>query len=226
MIEIAFPCPQTGRARLESAQGWPVTATWGVAWRPARGDWSVTHLPTGRSAYSTRNTVRAVECARELGAIFDVWVGKPGSEPSFGPHAASLLAVVEKYQKGDERPPFEIRTGRLSERRVVYVATPWRTAPGHDRAARVAYVRRAVKDSLDRGESPVAPHLMLHGVLDDDRPSERQIGIDAGLAVLGAVERLVVYEDHGITDGMEAEIEAAREMGMPIEYRRLSGGSA
>lgn len=226
MIEIAMPCPQTGRARLESAQGWPVTATWGVAWRPPFGDWSVTHLPTGRTPYWTRDTSRAVKCARELGEVFDVWVGKPGAMPSFGSHAAGLSEVVERYKREDQAAATTRRPLCRSSRRTVYIATPWRTAPGHDRQSRLDYVRRAVKDSLDRGESPVAPHLMLHGVLDDDRPSERQIGIDAGLAVLGAVERLVVYEDHGITEGMEAEIEAAREMGMPIEYRRLSGGGA
>lgn len=223
MIGIAMPCPETGRERIVETQGWPVTATWGVAWRPGQSDWSVTHLPTGRSVYATRDTARAIVCARDLGALFDVWVGKPGVLPTFGPHAVQLGNIVARYAKEDDAPPTGPKPGRKSDRRVVYIATPWRTAPGHGRAARLDYVRRAVQDSLARGESPVAPHMLFHGLLDDDKADERAAGMDAGMAALWACERLAVYEDHDVTEGMEREIEAAREMGMPIDYRRIDG---
>ena len=48
----------------------------------------------------------------------------------------------------------------------------------------VAYARACLRDSLLRGEAPIASHLLYTqpGVLDDQIPEERQMGIDAGLA--------------------------------------------
>jgi hypothetical protein len=38
------------------------------------------------------------------------------------------------------------------------------------------YARHALKDSLMRGEAPIASHLLYPQVLDDLIPSERQLG--------------------------------------------------
>jgi hypothetical protein len=48
----------------------------------------------------------------------------------------------------------------------------------------VRYARACVRDSLLRGEAPIASHLLYTqpGVLNDDIEAERQHGIDAGLA--------------------------------------------
>ena len=44
-----------------------------------------------------------------------------------------------------------------------------------DIKANIAYARRAVRDSLERGEFPIASHLLYTqpGILNDDIPSER-----------------------------------------------------
>jgi hypothetical protein len=46
------------------------------------------------------------------------------------------------------------------------------------------YARACVRDSLSRGEAPLASHLLYTqpGILRDDVPDERQRGMDAGLA--------------------------------------------
>ena len=46
------------------------------------------------------------------------------------------------------------------------------------------YARAAMKDCLHRGEAPYASHLLYtqEGVLDDDVPGERKLGISAGLS--------------------------------------------
>lgn len=53
-----------------------------------------------------------------------------------------------------------------------------------DVGANLAYARAALRDSLMRGETPVASHLLYTqtGVLDDSDPAERELGISAGLA--------------------------------------------
>jgi hypothetical protein len=49
-----------------------------------------------------------------------------------------------------------------------------------DVAANTAYARACVRDSLSRGEAPLASHLLYTqpGILRYDVPDERQRGID------------------------------------------------
>ena len=92
-----------------------------------------------------------------------------------------------------------------------------------DIEANVRYARACVRDSLTRGEAPIASHLLYTqpGVLRDEVPTERQWGIDAGLAWRAVAEAAVVYIDHGISQGMRYGIEAAEKAGLPVEYRSL-----
>lgn len=89
--------------------------------------------------------------------------------------------------------------------------------------ANVAYARACVRDSLSRGEAPIASHLLYTqpGVLRDEVPEERQWGIDAGLAWGSVAEATVVYADRGITRGMEYGIAAAVASGRTVEIRRI-----
>lgn len=85
------------------------------------------------------------------------------------------------------------------------------------------YVRACMKDCLLRGEAPYASHALYTqpGVLDDTIPVERELGIHAGLAWGICAEKTVVYEDLGMSRGMEYGIENAKKNYRPIEFRRL-----
>jgi len=85
------------------------------------------------------------------------------------------------------------------------------------------YARRCVRDSLSRGEAPIASHLLYTqtGILRDDIPDERQWGIDAGLTWLRVADATVVYTDRGISIGMRYGIEAAKKVGIPVELRSI-----
>jgi hypothetical protein len=101
--------------------------------------------------------------------------------------------------------------------RLVIIESPY----AGDVEENVAYARKAVRDSLLRGEAPIASHLLYtqDGVLDDNVPVERQQGIDAGLAWRKVAEASVVYADRGISRGMEYGIEKAKSAGIPIKVR-------
>ena len=103
--------------------------------------------------------------------------------------------------------------------RLVIIESPY----AGDVEANVAYARRCVRDSLLRGEAPIASHLLYTqpGILDDDIPAERQQGIDAGLAWRVVAHASVVYTDRGISRGMQYGIAAAQCAGLPVEYRLL-----
>jgi hypothetical protein len=85
--------------------------------------------------------------------------------------------------------------------------------------------RAALADSLRRGESPFASHLLYTqpGVLDDSVPAERAQGIAAGFAWGAVADLVAVYCDLGITPGMQDGIDAADERGARIVYRDLPG---
>ena len=100
--------------------------------------------------------------------------------------------------------------------------------------ARRVFHRSALR-SLDRGderlrllggtsdlEQILPARLTQPGILDDGIPSERQWGIDAGLAWRRVADASVVYIDRGISKGMEYGILAAIEAGKPVEFRTLT----
>ena len=87
----------------------------------------------------------------------------------------------------------------------------------------VRYARACLRDSLLRGESPIASHLLYtqRGVLNDQIPHERKNGIDAGLAWKSVADSSVIYVDRGVSKGMVYGVRMAKDAGLPVEYRRL-----
>lgn len=87
----------------------------------------------------------------------------------------------------------------------------------------IKYARMCVRDSLSRGESPIASHLLYtqEGILKDEIPEERQWGIDAGLAWKDVAEKHVFYIDYGYSDGMIYAKQYATKNNIPIEERKL-----
>lgn len=92
-----------------------------------------------------------------------------------------------------------------------------------DMARNIKYARACLNDCLKRGESPFASHLLYTqtGILRDDVPGERELGIKTGLAWGAKADKTVLYVDLGISDGMIMGIKAAEAAGRPIERRNL-----
>ena len=96
------------------------------------------------------------------------------------------------------------------------------------------YGRRCLRDSLLRGEAPLASHLLytqpidgFHDggvVLNDAVPAERALGIEAGLAWGPLAEATVAYVDMGVSGGMLLGLERARAEHRPVEFRTLADG--
>lgn len=104
---------------------------------------------------------------------------------------------------------------------IVIIESPY--AGGIER--NVAYLRACLRDSLLRGEAPYASHGLYtqEGVLDDLVPEEREHGIEAGFAFRKVASLTAVYDDLGISHGMQLGIDHAIEEGCPFEYRKLDG---
>lgn len=92
-----------------------------------------------------------------------------------------------------------------------------------DVEANLTYARAAMRDCLLRGEAPFVSHALYTqaGVLDDTVPEQRALGIEAGLVWGALADKTVVYQDRGISAGMEQGIARARREGRPVEFRTL-----
>jgi hypothetical protein len=105
--------------------------------------------------------------------------------------------------------------------KLVIVESPY----AGDIELNLRYARAALADCLSRGEAPYASHLLYTqpGVLCDDTPEERALGIEAGLSWGRVASKAVFYVDLGISPGMRLAAERHHENGTPIQVRRLPG---
>lgn len=91
-------------------------------------------------------------------------------------------------------------------------------------ARNIRYVRAAMRDCLLRKEAPFASHALytLPGVLRDEVPEDRKLGMEAGWRWIALADATVVYTDLGMSKGMEAGIALAKEQNRVIEMRQLA----
>lgn len=106
---------------------------------------------------------------------------------------------------------------------LVIIESPYAATEGGTVADHETYARRAMVDSLARGEAPYASHLLYTqpGVLDDTDPAQRRQGITAGFAWGALADVVAVYVDYGLTLGMDAGVRRARLAGQVVEYRTI-----
>ena len=126
------------------------------------------------------------------------------------PTAGEALGRVMREHKKTQRQR-EVRR----RRKMVYVASRY---AGDIPANTVAAVR-CCQQVIREGCMPVASHLLYPQILDDSNPKERVLGLSFGLALLGLCDEVWVYGEP--SPGMEREIEEAKRLGEPIQYREV-----
>lgn len=87
------------------------------------------------------------------------------------------------------------------------------------------YLIECIRDSLRRGEAPIASvaTFALSGALVEAKPEERQQGMRAGWAWYAGAELCAVYSDWGTSLGVMEGVVQAKHHGVPVEYRMLYG---
>lgn len=139
-----------------------------------------------------------------------------------GPTAKIVLMAGEFYI-GDFPVPQPVPVAVQQARKpLVIIESPY----SGDVARNTEYARACLLDSLRRGEAPITSHLLHTQVLDDVRPDERGLGVEAGLAWYRVADKCVVYEDWGTSSGMITGIRRAKQFGVQVEYRRLEAWRA
>lgn len=113
----------------------------------------------------------------------------------------------------------KLREKQPSPKRLVVIESPYSGATEFN----TEYARRALADCLERGEAPLASHLLYTQVLCDEVPSEREAGMQSGWAWIYQADAVAMYTDYGITKGMREAEELAKSLNITVEYRRLGG---
>lgn len=110
-----------------------------------------------------------------------------------------------------------------ASKKVVIIESPF----AGDIEKNLRYVRACLRDSILRGECPLASHALYTqpGVLRDDVPEERELGMGLGWHVMERADLVAVYTDLGWSSGMVRGYNAARDVHHPenIDIRRLGG---
>lgn len=109
----------------------------------------------------------------------------------------------------------------MEKRTTVLVESPYAGDSPEKVQANIEYAQKAIKDCLQRNEAPFASHLIYTQALDDNIPRERELGIKAGLVFSQIVDKIVVYIDKGISDGMIKGIKYHTSLWKDIECRSI-----
>lgn len=104
--------------------------------------------------------------------------------------------------------------------KLVIIESPY----AGDIEANTEYARKCMRDSLERGEAPLASHLLYPqpGILREEVPEERAWGIAAGLEWRRVAEHHVFYVDRGWSSGMEAALRVCQTERRSYEMRSLA----
>ena len=94
----------------------------------------------------------------------------------------------------------------------------------------VEYAKKCMKDSFSRNEVPFASHLLYPQALDDKKPEERKLGMEAGFEIGEALDYQTnetihaFYLDYGMSDGMIKALEKLFSECIEdynVEFRRI-----
>lgn len=105
--------------------------------------------------------------------------------------------------------------GNTPQSRLIYIASPY----AGDIAGNTRFAIRCCQFAIQRGYTPIAPHLIYPQMLDDTIPEQRKLGLALGYRLLEACSEMWVCGER-ISNGMAAEIHHAEVSGIHIRYIR------
>lgn len=98
----------------------------------------------------------------------------------------------------------------MRKNNLAYICSPYR---GNilEKVHNILYAKHLTKLALQLGYTPITTHLYLTQVLNDNNPTERRQGLKAGGNILNACDTIIIGARYGVSAGMAAEMDAAKE---------------
>lgn len=134
------------------------------------------------------------------------------SEGYADPTAGAAIGKVMKEYRLERREIWRRQT-ELKERPKVYIVSRYAGDVENNAKAAIRYCRFAI----DKQKMPIAAHLLYPQIVDDNNPTEREIGTMYGLALLALCDEVWCF-GKTLSAGMEQEIKEAKRLGKPIKY--------
>lgn len=104
--------------------------------------------------------------------------------------------------------------------RIAYICSPYRAQDAETLERNITYAKELTRVAILRGDCPITPHLYLTQCLDESIGEERNIGLVTGMEILRRCDMVIVGIRYGVSEGMAAEIQCAKDGGMLIDYWR------
>lgn len=139
------------------------------------------------------------------------------SEHYADPTAGEAISNVMKEYRKQQKEKWN-RQYALKHRKRVYVVSKY----AGDIEGNVARARQYCRQVIDAGFMPIASHLHYPEILEDADPTEREMGLMFGLALLKLCDEVWCFvTDDGVSTGMQAEIEEAKRLKKKIKYMEV-----
>ena len=130
-------------------------------------------------------------------------VSKYNPEGYPDPTAFAAIENIDRQERESGRGP--------NYRPLVYICSPYRGNIEQNTKSAKAYCRMAV----ERGCTPIAPHLLFPQFLNDSLEEERELGMFMGLVLLTKCKELWAFGEY-VSEGMEQEIRKAEARNLPV----------
>ena len=102
------------------------------------------------------------------------------------------------------------------EMKKVFICSRYRADEKHTTEDNVRRAVFACACAAAKGYAPYAPHLYLPRCFDDRYPAERELGMAVGRAFLAVCDEVWQW-GATVSAGMAAELDLAKELGIPIK---------
>lgn len=114
------------------------------------------------------------------------------------------LTNITKDEKAALKPAFKP---------LVYICSPF----SGDTKCNIKRAQEFCRFALDKGNIPLAPHLMFPQFMDDGNKKERDLAIFMDIILMGKCQEVWVLGDV-ISNGMGIEIEKAKKRRQKVRY--------
>lgn len=131
-------------------------------------------------------------------------INKFNSEGYHDPTPHEALRNITREEKAAAKAAFKP---------LVYICSPF----SGDIEINNKRTREFCRFALDKGNIPLAPHLLFPQFMDDNNEQERDLAIFMDIILMGKCQEVWVLGDV-ISRGMSIEIEKAKKRRQPVRY--------
>jgi hypothetical protein len=131
-------------------------------------------------------------------------INKYNSERYHDPTPHEALTNIMEKEKAASKPAFKP---------LVYICSPF----SGDIEGNIKRAQDFCRFALEKGNIPLAPHLMFPQFMDDSNEKERDLAIFMDIILMGKCQEVWVLGDV-ISRGMSIEIEKAKKRRQPVRY--------